>query len=186
MSTLLEAETIKSALFRYLSKVEGPTKKETRDHLEKTLGYQPGTFKQEKYWDYVKEFAAQFLKQKNYVAKQQSSAPLPSSPSNQVSSPVSIRKPNASEENHSSDYEDADNLDQKKGKFSMTESKIIKKTLKSYAREHGMQLKELAPHYREEKKKFPELYERLMALLPNRSRKVRHNCTRRTISEIIF
>lgn len=188
-----EAEAIKSAIFRFLSNTndyQSVKMKEIREHLETSLSYAKGTFKQPKYKNYVEVFATQFLeieKQKKQAAKQrqqQTAVPIASPAGRNSSSSSSfVPPPQQEQQNNNNDTSDHDaptsdqeemaSFDSKKGKFSITESKIILKELQAYSTEHGIPLKELAPYYREDKRSFPELYERLMVLLPNRSKRVR-------------
>ena len=62
----------------------------------------------------------------------------------------------------------------KSGKFSASEKDIIFSAMQEYVAEKGITLQELHPYYREEgdRKRFPELFQRIQALLPNRKREV--------------
>lgn len=186
-----EAEAIKNAVFRYLSQVDDyKTVRvgEIRTYLEEVLSCEEGTFKQSQYKNYVKECAMQYVEERDAQELQAQSQPqskptkrhLVAKPQSTSSSSSSTRTKVAETNGDGSNKEievERETMsdaveDEKKGKFSISESKIILQELLDYSKEKGIELKELDPHYREEKRTFSDLYERLMVLLPNRSKKV--------------
>lgn len=186
-----EAEAIKNAVFQYLSQVRDyKTVRvgEIRTYLEEVLSCDEGTFKQSQYKNYVKECAMQYVEEKDAQELRAQSQPqskptkhhLVAKPQSTSSSSSSTRT-KAVETNGDGPSDEIEVEremildaieDEKKGKFSISESKIILQELLDYSKEKGIELKELDPHYREEKRTFSDLYERLMVLLPNRSKKV--------------
>jgi hypothetical protein len=145
----------KELIFQYLHHVQDVQQvrmKEIRNHLEKEMFLPRHTFKTDKYKYLLEIFATQYFSEFKKTS---------------LNHPLFYDAPQEdNDEEHTKKV--------KKGKWSITEKKIVLRALYQYAAEKEISIQELHPYYKEDKKwvSHPVLYDRLLLFLPHRTRTV--------------